>query len=304
MPPGAQAAPQGAAAAAALPLDVLARICSFLPDGDLVFTAPRLGKALAAALEPRIESIREKMERVYSSNTYHTPLWALQEAKPRLNSGQQWKAVGRAAFHGDTATLRWAHGMGLILDGEADVYGEATRGCQLEALQCALELGYPLRRLYTSFCTGAAQAGHLAVLQWVRAQEPPCHWRVSTCRAAAEAGHLAVLQWARAQEPPCPWDASTCAAAAAGGHLAVLQWARAQDPPCPWDASTCEAAAAGGHLAVLQWARAQVPPCPWDTETYQAAAKGGHLAVLQWTQAQEPPRPCVVELDSPTYGYA
>jgi hypothetical protein len=35
---------------------------------------------------------------------------------------------------------------------------------------------------------------------------------------------MAVLQWARAQQPPCPWDWGACHAAAAGGHLHVLQW--------------------------------------------------------------------------------
>ena len=43
-------------------------------------------------------------------------------------------------------------------------------------------------------------------------------------------GHLAVLQWARAQG--CPWDVFTCRVAAENGHLAVLQWARAQGCPC------------------------------------------------------------------------
>ena len=53
------------------------------------------------------------------------------------------------------------------------------------------------------------------------------------CEGAAAYGHLAVLQWARAQG--CPWDEETCVGAALGGHLAasdsVLQWARAQGCP-------------------------------------------------------------------------
>ena len=64
-----------------------------------------------------------------------------------------------------------------------------------------------------------------------------------------------MLQWARAQEPPCPWDECTCSEAARGGRLEVLQWARAHG--CPWDEDTCGLAAEGGHLAVLPWARAQ-----------------------------------------------
>jgi hypothetical protein len=69
-----------------------------------------------------------------------------------------------------------------------------------------------------------------------------------TCSYAAEGGHLAVLQWLRANG--CPWDAFTCSVAAAGGHLAVLQWAHTNG--CPWDADTCSYAGEGGHLAVLQ----------------------------------------------------
>jgi hypothetical protein len=78
------------------------------------------------------------------------------------------------------------------------------------------------------------------------------------CVGAAKGGHLAVLQWLRAQEPPCPWDRWTCTAAALGGHLHVLQWARANG--CPWNEDPCTAAAKHGHLELLQWARAQ--GCP------------------------------------------
>ena len=80
------------------------------------------------------------------------------------------------------------------------------------------------------------------------------------CKYAAWDGHLAVLQWARAQG--CPWYEWTCAEAAKNGHLAVLQWARAQG--CPWDEETCSSAAMNGHLAVLQWARAQ--GCPYSDD--------------------------------------
>jgi hypothetical protein len=42
------------AAAAALPHELLARICSILPPGDAILTAPRVSKALAAAVAPRV----------------------------------------------------------------------------------------------------------------------------------------------------------------------------------------------------------------------------------------------------------
>ena len=95
------------------------------------------------------------------------------------------------------------------------------------------------------------------------------------CRYAAGGGHLAVLQWARAEG--LPWDERTTECAAANGHLAVLQWVRAQG--CPSDGKTCSHAAHSGHLAVLQWARAQ--GCPWNEKTCSAAAGNGHLAVVQ-----------------------
>jgi hypothetical protein len=97
-------------------------------------------------------------------------------------------------------------------------------------------------------CDRAAAKGHLAVLQWARANG--CRWTHRTCDRAAANGHLAVLQWARANG--CVWTHRSCDWAAENGHLAVLQWARANG--CRWTSGTCDRAAANGHLAVLQWA--------------------------------------------------
>ena len=47
---------------------------------------------------------------------------------------------------------------------------------------------------------------------------------------AAYNGHLAVLQWARAQG--CPWDENTCSSAGENGLLAILEWAQVQGCPC------------------------------------------------------------------------
>ena len=154
------------------------------------------------------------------------------------------------------------------------------------------------REQYTCF---RQLGGHLAVLQWARAQS--CPWNKYTCSSRLGAtsrccggralraargtstralrqlgGHLAVLQWARAQG--CPWT-STCSSAAGGGHLAVLQWARA---PAARGRYTCSSAA-GGATAVLQWARAQ--GCPWDEETLFSSWRR-HLAVLQWARSELP----------------
>ena len=255
MPPTTPAAARAgtAAAAAALPHDVLALICSFLPPGAAILTVPRLNKALAAAAARRTADLRAALAAVADRGwfgpglaLFSIPLWALRQAWPRLTEDQRRHAAVRAAFHGDLAVLRWA----------------------LPQLDIT----------YWSCCYAAAAGGQLAALQYARALG--CSWDEWICRAAAGGGHMAVLQWARAQQPPCPWGEETCSAAAGGGHLAVLQWARAQDPPCPWDEKTCREAAGGGHLAVLQWVRAQHPPCPWDPNAWLEVAEDD--AVIDW----------------------
>ena len=111
----------------------------------------------------------------------------------------------------------------------------------------------------------AVAIGNLEVVIYIsdRAKERDFSWCQIICKHAAQYGHLDVLHWARAQDPPCPWDANVCMYAARNGHLGVLQWLRAQDPPCPWGEDVCRRAAQNGHLDVLHWARAQDPPCPW-----------------------------------------
>jgi hypothetical protein len=140
-------------------------------------------------------------------------------------------------------------------------------------------------------CTAAVIAGHLNVLQWLHSQDAFERSNMWWCKLPAAHGHLEILQWMRAQDPPCPWDVLTCEGAAKGGHLQILQWLRAQTPPCPWDARTCVAAAKGGHPEVLQWVRAQTPPCPWGARTCANAAFGGHVGMLQLLRAQTPPCP-------------
>ena len=68
-----------------------------------------------------------------------------------------------------------------------------------------------------------------------------CDWTAMTCAHAAYGGHLAILQWLRAEG--CPWNKNTGYHAVTGGHVEVLRWARANG--CPWDAATRDRAAAG-----------------------------------------------------------
>jgi hypothetical protein len=99
---------------AALPHELLARICSHLPPGDAILTVPRLNKALAAAAAPRVAELRagaavlEEDCLYVGVELFSIPLWALQEAWPQLSEGQRTRSTARAVFHGDLATLRWA----------------------------------------------------------------------------------------------------------------------------------------------------------------------------------------------------
>ena len=92
--------------------------------------------------------------------------------------------------------------------------------CSLNLLSWAVEEGgCPLDLCRSKGMLYGAQLGSLEILQWLRAQDPPCAWSGVACQCAARGGHLAVLKWLRAQDPPCSWDRYTCRAAAEGGHL-------------------------------------------------------------------------------------
>ena len=137
-------------------------------------------------------------------------------------------------------------------------------------------------------CLLAAGQGDQAMLEWLRAQNPPAPLITELCKAAARKGHIRMLGWLRSQDPPCPWDETVTAA---GSDGSILQWLRAQDPPCPWGPSTCEAAVTRRDLETLKWLRAQDPPCPWDSSCCQTAAIYSNLEFLQWLRAQDPPCP-------------
>lgn len=128
-------------------------------------------------------------------------------------------------------------------------------------------------------CSAAASRGDLAELQRLKSRGYP--WDEWVCSLAASSGHLEVLQWARAQDPPCPWSSLVCVYAVKGGHSSVLQWALTQSPPCPWSKWVCAAAAEEGDLATLQWLVAA--GCPWDpAECLTRARMYGHAAVDAW----------------------
>jgi len=170
-----------------------------------------------------------------------------------------------AAGAGQRRALQFLASRGVEL--HAALVAAVQRG-RWEVLRWLVEeAGIPRHELHARECEGAAQRGDMPMLQYLRAHG--FHWDETVSAAMAWKGHQPVLEWARAQDPPCPWDASTCSSAAGNGHLELLRWARAQSPPCPWDGGrgAINSAAEGGHVNVLAWGHAQAvqdPPCPWN----------------------------------------
>ncbi|SHO33483.1 Hypothetical protein BQ3484_415, partial [Cedratvirus A11] len=53
-------------------------------------------------------------------------------------------------------------------------------------------------------------------------EEEACPWSSKVCSGAAEGGHLHIIQWCRSRG--FVWDETTCYSAAGYGHLEVLKW--------------------------------------------------------------------------------
>ncbi|GBF88233.1 hypothetical protein Rsub_00945 [Raphidocelis subcapitata] len=148
MPPGDEAGQD------ALPDGLLLRICALLPPGAVIYTVPRLSKALAAWAAPQRAQLRAELRAAVALNArdktsvrnpaveaFSAPLWALQEAWPALTGEQQALAAERAAFHGDVAALGWV--LPRLARRSRCICEAAAAGGQLEALQCARQHGCP-----------------------------------------------------------------------------------------------------------------------------------------------------------------
>ena len=207
--------------------------------------------------------------------------WGIKRVKGAVYEGD---LLNYAALQGSAVLLRWlVEEKGWKLNDGTGWYAGVSGS--IEVLGYVVGMGYEFT-LWA--CSGAARAGRLEALKFLRGLDPPCPWGEKTCTYAAERGHLEVLKWLRAQDPPCPWDDRTCAEAAREGHLDVLKWARSQNPPCPWNDSTCSQAAGGGRLESLEWARSQDPPCPWRRPKCRKKAwEGDHEHVVEWIDQQE-----------------
>ena len=170
--------------------------------------------------------------------------------------------------------------------------GAAEAGC-LAALQWLRALCHQMWDIDEAVMEAAASHGHLEVLKHLRSGPSPVSWPDSILSKAV--GHADCLEWLLAQEPPCPYDEELLNEAAAAGNLPALQHLRLHHqkfmPLTAWDDSVTCSAAEEGHLAVLQWLRRLVPPVPWDAHVCRVAAERGNMAMLLWVHGQDPPAP-------------
>jgi len=152
-------------------------------------------------------------------------------------------------------------------------------------------------------CAGAAKAGRIDMLEWLRNPETgygTCLWNIGTCAYAAKHG-IRVLKWLRDPETGggiCPWSAYTCANAAKYHDIELLEWLRDPDTGggvCAWNELSCKLAVTyGPHkrseqivriINTLEWLRDPETGggiCPWDIKTTMMAARTGSIELLEW----------------------
>jgi hypothetical protein len=204
-----------------------------------------------------------------------------------------------------TATLQWLHEHDCPWDA-AHICGDGAESGSIEKLLYLKQQGCE----YTEdTMMGATLKDHLAVCQYLMAEQCPCY--DDACDAAAGGGHLEVVHFLH--ESGCPWDVDTiCVSAAHSGSVELLQYLKQQgcvlnaavmraaaqrgDSPmchylrteqCPWDSSACRAAARSDHVDTLRWLHEQ--GCPWNIHALRVtAAELGHLPVLVYLMGVEP----------------
>lgn len=161
---------------------------------------------------------------------------------------------GSSSWWRHAITLDHARCLVRLCKARLFLYGEValTEAVRAGSLECVIALHEAGTRLHFGHVWEAAEHGRVDVLAYLDAQGVG-GFNENACALAAQGGHLAALQWLRARG--CPWDASTCAMAAYDGHLNVLQWAHANG--CPWNSRTTCYAQRRGHTDCLAFARKQ-----------------------------------------------
>ena len=125
---------------------------------------------------------------------------------------------------------------------------------------------------------GAARAGHVHVVEWLRTHGHP--WDGSAlCDIAATTGNVQMLQYLKEH---AAFSSDTLAAAAGAGQVHVCEFLLSER--CPSDHRGCASAAAFGHCSTLRWLREH--GCPMPAQIHVAAAESGSVEVMAYLRAE------------------
>eukprot|EP00953_Heterococcus_sp_UTEX-ZZ885_P003691 2507-Heterococcus_DN1.PRE.4 len=132
-----------------------------------------------------------------------------------------------------------------------------------------------------NICTGAAEAGHLTVLQHLINEG--CRWNgESIMQDAASSGSIELVEWLRPQYG-VELDHRALAAAASEGQIGMYEYLLTVG--CELDFEACSRAAEGGHTDTLRWLLEQ--ECPWSVhEVCMSAARNGYTDILDFVVEQ------------------
>ncbi|KAK9867484.1 hypothetical protein WJX84_003072 [Apatococcus fuscideae] len=135
-----------------------------------------------------------------------------------------------AAAYGYLDTLKYARSLEMPLPWSHLTTAAAALFGRLSVLQWLRRPEHVPGPCHWDECctTFAASRGDQQMLEWLRSKqhEEPCPWGPKLCSSAIKHGHLDMLHWARAQQPPVRWDWYSCNAAAELGDLKALRWLR------------------------------------------------------------------------------
>ena len=232
----------------------------------------------AAALVGNLEMLRWVIQHgcflsCYSVATAATSIGSLPmlEYLDQLYPGRF--SLRSAGSSGHMHVIEWAKARGYSLK---YVWLGAAEAGRLDILQWLKENRVPLYSSYhpESPYAQAAIHGHLHVLKWLKENGYPWTSDLTFTDVAAK-GHLEVLKWLRENDGP---KGQVCEFAALKGHLHILQWAIKNGYSLY--RQVCSCAAKRGHLNILKWAREN--GCDWDQDTCREAAINGHVNLLDW----------------------
>ena len=151
---------------------------------------------------------RQALGRLASEGDMHMFQYMLLEPNPFKCTAS---AIGKAAQHGHYPILEWAQcawpplergWQGHEFAGIECLY--AARGKRLDVVEWLMARGYELPSFFSDYM---ATEGNLRALKWDKKRHASNQWRTArTFWCAARRGHLHVMKWLRAQDPPCPLD--------------------------------------------------------------------------------------------------